>query len=112
MTDTIVLLHGGATGSSSWNPVACALVSSGASVFAPDMLGYGASPPPTGSYGIPEEVAHLTRRLGLQPHSCNASTNAVAFAGICHLVTHTPRSLIALHLRRVRGARVPLTTLG
>jgi pimeloyl-ACP methyl ester carboxylesterase len=67
MTDTIVLLHGGATGSSSWNPVARALISSGASVFAPDMLGCSASPASTGSYAIPEEVAHLPRLLGLQP---------------------------------------------
>ena len=81
MTDTIVLLHGGATGSSSWNPVACALVSSGASVFAPDMLGYGASPPPTGSYGIPEEVAHLTRLLGLQPTPATGSSMPWGSAG-------------------------------
>jgi pimeloyl-ACP methyl ester carboxylesterase len=53
MTDTIVLLHGGATGPS-WNPVARTLVSSGASVFAPDMLGYGRSPAPSSSYGIAE----------------------------------------------------------
>jgi pimeloyl-ACP methyl ester carboxylesterase len=63
MTDAIVLLHGGATGSSSRNAVARSLVSSGAHVFAPDMLGYGASPPPTGSYAIAEEVAHMTRLL-------------------------------------------------
>jgi len=41
MNDTIVLLHGSATGSSSWGPVASVLASSGISVFAPDMLGYG-----------------------------------------------------------------------
>jgi len=111
MTDTIVLLHGGATGSSSWNPVACAFVSSGASVFAPDMLGYGASPPPTGSYGIPEEVAHLTRLLGLQPHSCNGIIYAVGFGGTFHLVTHSLGSLIGLHLRRALGARVRRMTL-
>ena len=111
MTDTIVLLHGGATGSSSWNPVACALVSSGASVVAPDMLGYGASPPPTGSYGIPEEVAHLTRLLGLQPHSCNGIIYAVGFGGTFHLVTHSLGSLIGLHLRRALGARVRRMTL-
>jgi len=111
MTDTIVLLHGGATGSSSWNSVACAFVSSGASVFAPDMLGYDASPPPTGSYGIPEEVAHLTRLLGLQPHSCNGIIYAVGFGGTFHLVTHSLGSLIGLHLRRALGARVRRMTL-
>jgi pimeloyl-ACP methyl ester carboxylesterase len=111
MTDTIVLLHGGATGSSSWNAVARSLVSSGARVFAPDMLGYGASPAPTGSYAIAEEVAHLTRLLGLQPHSCNGTTYAVGFGGTFHLVTHSLGSLIGLHLRRALGARVTRMTL-
>lgn len=59
MSDTIVLLHGSATGSSSWDLVAGSLVSSGASVFAPDMLGYGQSPAPSEAYGIEVEVAHL-----------------------------------------------------
>jgi pimeloyl-ACP methyl ester carboxylesterase len=49
MTDTIVLLHGSATSSSSWDAVARSLVSSGATAFSPDMLGYGGSPPPTSS---------------------------------------------------------------
>jgi pimeloyl-ACP methyl ester carboxylesterase len=110
MTDTIVLLHGGATGSS-WNAVARSLVSSGARVFAPDMLGYGASPAPTGSCAIAEEVAHLTRLLGLQPHSCNGTTYAVGFGGTFHLVTHSLGSLIGLHLRRALGARVTRMTL-
>jgi len=63
MSDTIVLLHGSATGSSSWDAVAGSLVSAGARVFAPDLLGYGRSPAPSGSYGIAEEVAHLVRLL-------------------------------------------------
>jgi pimeloyl-ACP methyl ester carboxylesterase len=67
MNETIVLLHGSATGSWSWDPVADSLVWSGASVFVPDMLGYGQSPAPTGSYGIAEEVAHLVRLLDLNP---------------------------------------------
>src|SRR5262245_44753180 len=112
MRDTIVLLHGGATGSSSWNPVARALVSSGASVFAPDMLGYGASPAPTGSYGIAEEVAHLTRLLGLQPHAYDGTLYAVGFSGAFHLVTHSLGALIGLHLRRALGARVTRMTPG
>ena len=111
MTDTIVLLHGGATGSSSWNAVGRSLASSGARVFAPDMLGYGASPAPTGSYAIAEEVAHLTRLLGLQPHSCNGTTYAVGFGGTFHLVSHSLGSLIGLHLRRALGARVRRMTL-
>jgi hypothetical protein len=37
MTETIVRLHVSATGSSSWDPVAGALVSSRASVFAHDL---------------------------------------------------------------------------
>ena len=88
MTDTIVLLHGGATGAASWNPVARSLVSSGASVFAPDMLGYGQSPAPTASYAIAEEVAHLTRLLGLQPRSFNGTVYAAGLGGTFHLVTH------------------------
>ena len=111
MTETIVLLHGGATGSSSWNPVARSLAASGASVFAPDMLGYGASPAPTGSYAIAEEVAHLIRGLGLQPRSCNGMIYAVGFGGTFHLVTHSLGSLIGLHLRRALGARVARMTL-
>jgi len=111
MTDTIALLHGGATGSSSWNPVARALISSGASVFAPDMLGYGASPASTASYAITEEVAHLTRLLGLQPHSCKGTIYAVGFGGTLHLVTHSLGALIGLHLRRALGARVTRMTL-
>src|SRR5262245_713153 len=103
MTDTIVLLHGGATGSSSWNPVVRALVSSGASVFAPDMLGYGESPAPTGSYAIAEEVTHLTRLLGLQPRSCRGTIFAVGFGSTFHLVAHSLGALIGLHLRRALG---------
>ena len=99
MSDTIVLLHGSATGSSSWDSVAGSLVSSGASVFAPDMLGYGQSPAPTSSYGIEEEVAHLARLLDLQN------------VGTLHLVTHSLGSLIGLHLRRALGARVTRMTL-
>jgi len=111
MTDTIVLLHGGATGSASWNAVARALVSSGASVFAPDMIGYGVSPAPTSAYAIAEEVAHLTRLLGLEPRSCNGTIYAVGFGGTFHLVTHSLGSLIGLHLRRALGARVTRMTL-
>jgi pimeloyl-ACP methyl ester carboxylesterase len=99
MSDTIVLLHGSATGSSSWDQVAGALASSGASVFAPDMLGYGRSPAPTSSYGIEEEVTHLSRLLNR--HN----------VGTLHLVAHSLGSLIGLHLRRELGARVNRMTL-
>src|SRR5262249_27636365 len=111
VTDTIVLLHGGATGSSLWNRVARALVSSGARVFAPDMLGYGPSPAPTGSYAIAEEVAHLIRLLGLQPYSCRGTLYAVGFGSTFHLVTHSLGALIGLHLRRALGARVTWMTI-
>jgi pimeloyl-ACP methyl ester carboxylesterase len=80
MSETIVLLHGSATGSSLWDPVGGSLVSSGASVFAPEMLGYGQSPAPTSSYGIAEEVAHLVRLLDLQPCSCNGIIYVRSFA--------------------------------
>jgi pimeloyl-ACP methyl ester carboxylesterase len=99
MSETIVLLHGACTGSYSWDPIAGALESSGASVFAPDLIGYGRSPAPTGSYGIGEEVAHLMRLL--DQHNI----------GTLHLVTHSFGSLIGLHLRRALGARVTRMTL-
>ena len=98
MTDTIVLLHGGATGSASWNAVARALVSSGASVFAPDMIGYGVSPAPTSAYAIAEEVAHLTGLLGLEPRSCNGTIYAVGFGSTFH--------------RNATGAAIPTTRVG
>jgi pimeloyl-ACP methyl ester carboxylesterase len=41
MSDLIVLLHGAATGSSSWTPVSAALTAAGARVVAPDLIGYG-----------------------------------------------------------------------
>ena len=59
MSDLIVLLHGAATGSSSWTPVSAALTHAGRRVVAPDLVGYGRSPPASDCYGIAEEVAHL-----------------------------------------------------
>jgi pimeloyl-ACP methyl ester carboxylesterase len=99
MSDLIVLLHGSGTGSSSWMPIAASLAGSGASVVAPDLLGYGRSPPPGSSYGIAEEVSHL---LGLLDRPEN---------GTIHLVTHSFGSLIGLHLRRALGSRVTRMTL-
>src|SRR5712664_1644853 len=95
MTETtIVLLHGAATGSSSWNTVAKSLVSSGATVFAPDMLGYVQSPAPTDCYGIAEEVSHLTELL---------DRSAI---GTFHLLAHSLGTLVGLQLRRALNARV------
>jgi pimeloyl-ACP methyl ester carboxylesterase len=59
MSDLIVLLHGSGTGSSSWMPIAASLAGSGASVVAPDLLGYGRSPPPGSSYGIAESNSEM-----------------------------------------------------
>ena len=99
MTDTIVLLHGAATGAASWAPVARPLTASGEKVFAPELLGYGRSPVPSSSYGIEEEVAHLWQQLNL---------NSV---GTLHLVTHSVGSMVGLHLRRALGPRVTRMTL-
>ena len=99
MSDTIVLLHGSATGSLSWNPVVGSLIASGANVFAPDMPGYGHSPAPTSAYDIAEEVEHLAQLLDRN------SINAL------HLVSHSLGSLFGLHLRRALGARVRRMTL-
>ena len=94
-----MLLHGSATGSSSWAPVAASLASFGARVFAPDLIGYGRSPVPATSYSIGDEVAHLA---GLLDHE-----GVVAF----HLVTHSLGSLVGLHLRCALGRRVTRLTL-
>jgi pimeloyl-ACP methyl ester carboxylesterase len=99
MSDLIVLLHGSATGSSSWTPISAPLAALGASVIAPDLIGYGRSPPPSSSYGIAEEVSHL---LGLLDRPQN---------GTIHPVTHSLGSLIGLHLRRALGSRVTRMTL-
>jgi pimeloyl-ACP methyl ester carboxylesterase len=63
------------------------------------MLGYGRSPAPSSSYGIEEEVAHLSRLLDLQN------------IGTLHLVSHSLGSMIGLHLRRALGDRVTRMTL-
>lgn len=99
MTDAIVLLHGSANGSHSWGPVRTALTASGASVFAPDLIGYGQSSSPSDIYGIQEEVGHLQQLIDLR--------------GIdtMHLVAHSLGSMIGLHLRRALGNRVTRMTL-
>ena len=63
------------------------------------MLGYGASPAPTGSYGIPDEVSHLTDLLDRRG------------IGTFHLVAHSLGAMIGLHLRRALDARVTRMTL-
>jgi pimeloyl-ACP methyl ester carboxylesterase len=47
MSDSIVMLHGSATGAMSWKPIAESLVADGARVFAPDLLGYGHASAPS-----------------------------------------------------------------
>jgi pimeloyl-ACP methyl ester carboxylesterase len=85
--------------SSSWTLISASLSGWGASVVAPDLIGYGRSPPPSSSYGIAEEVSHL---IGLLDRPQN---------GTIHLVTHSFGSLIGLHLRRALGSRVTRMTL-
>lgn len=99
MSETIVLLHGSANGSYAWRPIREALVSSGASVFAPDMLGYGKSPPPGDSFSIRDEVDHLKHTLDREG------------IGELHLVAHSLGSMFGLHLRRALGKRVTRLTL-
>ncbi|HWO00053.1 MAG TPA: alpha/beta fold hydrolase [Blastocatellia bacterium] len=99
MDNVIILLHGSANGSYSWRQVKSALRSQGLDVFAPDMLGYGKAPAPSGAYSIQEEVAHLQGELDLRG------------VGSMHLVAHSLGSMIGLHLRRVLGARVTRMTL-
>lgn len=97
--EPIVLLHGSATGSYSWGVIRHALVTSGADVLAPDMLGYGRAPAPSASYGIKEEVTHLERWLDEQR------------VGAFHLVAHSLGAMYGLHLRLAVGARVSRMTL-
>src|SRR5262249_55937774 len=111
MTETIVLIHGSATGSASWDRVARPLVSSGATVVAPGLLGYGGVTRPISRSGISEEGAHLVWQLGLRPCSCRGTVYAVGHIGTFHLVAHSLGAWIALHLRRALGARVTRMTL-
>ena len=95
----IVLLHGSANGSYSWGAVREALVAQGATVRAPDMLGYGRSPAPGPAWNVREEVAHL--RGWLDRH----------VVGPFHLVTHSLGTFFGLHMRLALGGRVSRLTL-
>lgn len=95
--EALVLLHGSANGAYSWGPVRQALA--GREVYAPDMLGYGASPAPSERYGIGEEVAHLVGRI-----------DARGYAAV-HLVAHSLGAMFGLHLRRALGGLVTRLTL-
>lgn len=99
MTETLVLLHGAAMGSGSWNPILKAITAAGMTAFAPDLLGYGHSPPAPERYRLDNEVAHVAGLL--KSHE---------FASV-HLVAHSLGALVALHLRPVLGSRVTRLTL-
>jgi len=66
----LVLIHGLADRDESWAPMLERLKKAGFHVYAPDLLGYGRSPKPSGSdYSISTEeqfVADFIRSLGLQ----------------------------------------------
>ncbi len=95
----IVLLHGSATGSTSWVPVRTGLEAFGARVVVPDMLGYGRSPPPSEAWQPKDEVAHLRGWLDMQG------------VGAFHFVTHSILAFFGLHLRLAVGSRVARFTL-
>lgn len=95
----IVLLHGSGNGAWSWSAVRRGLDGAGRRVLALDMLGYGDSPPPSASWSIAEESAHLMRQID-------------AFeSGPIHLVAHSIGSMFALHLVPALGARLARLTL-
>ena len=94
MSDLIVLLHGSANGSYSWGPVQSALVSRGATVVAPDMLGYGNAPPPSERWSLEEETEHL---------QCSVNH---AHNGTVHLVAHSLGATFGFYLLRALGLRV------
>jgi pimeloyl-ACP methyl ester carboxylesterase len=97
--EVIVLLHGSANGSYSWGAVARALARSGATVIAPDMLGYGTAPPPSASWTIDEESTHLERAVARYAHRD------------LHLVAHSLGTMFALHLLPRLKDRVTRLTL-
>src|SRR5260370_6257257 len=99
MSDLIVLLHGSANGSYSWGPVQSALVSRGATVVAPDMLGYGNAPPPSERWSLAEETEHL---------QCSVNH---AHNGTVHLVAHSLGATFGFYLLRALGLRVTRMTL-
>ncbi|OAI58969.1 hydrogenase expression protein [Ralstonia solanacearum] len=101
MTDAlpIVLLHGSATGSTSWAAVRTGLEAHGATVLVPDMLGYGRSPVPSEAWQVKDEIAHLRGWLDLQG------------VGAFHLVTHSLGAFFGLHLRLAVVSRVAGLTL-
>jgi pimeloyl-ACP methyl ester carboxylesterase len=72
MSDLIVLLHGSATGSSTWTPISAPLAGSGASFTVPDLIGYGRSPPPSSSYGIAESNSDMRDPSDGRPAVVNA----------------------------------------
>jgi pimeloyl-ACP methyl ester carboxylesterase len=98
-SEVIVLLHGSANGAYSWGSVQRSLQSSGATVVAPDMLGYGRAPAPGAAWNIEEETAHLQRSL------------AHLGDGRIHLVAHSLGAMFGLHLLRALGPRVTRLTL-
>lgn len=99
MSDVIVLLHGSANGSHSWGPVERTLVSRGAMVVAPDMLGYGHAHPPSEVWNLDEETEHLKRSL--EP----------VHGEPIHLVAHSLGATFGLYLLRALGPRVARMTL-
>jgi pimeloyl-ACP methyl ester carboxylesterase len=99
MGNVIVLLHGSANGSYSWGAVARTLERSGATVIAPDMLGYGRAPAPSEHWSIAEETEHLVRALDAFPDRP------------LHLVAHSLGTTFAFHLLRAIGPRVKRLTL-
>ena len=99
MSDTVVMLHGSANGSYSWGAVKKLLAQTQQKVLAPDMLGYGRAPAPSGGWTIDEETRHLVRALapgGDEP---------------VHLVAHSLGAMFALHLMPALGQRVRRLTL-
>jgi len=99
MSDLIALLHGSANGSYSWGPVQRALISWGAKVVAPDMLGYGKAPQPSESWSFAEETEHLKRSL----EQLDGEK--------IHLVAHSLGATFGLYLLRALGSRVTRLTL-
>jgi pimeloyl-ACP methyl ester carboxylesterase len=95
----IVLLHGSATGSYSWAAVRTGLEAYGATVVAPDMLGYGRSPTPSEAWQPKDEVAHLRGWVDMQA------------VGVFHLVTHSLGARFGLYLRLAVGSCVARLTL-
>ncbi len=100
----VVLLHGLASDSDTWQPAIAALAEHGLRVVAPDLLGHGSSDKPAGEYLL-EDFARSTHEfldaLGLE--SATVCGHSLGGAIAVHLGYHYPRQVARLVLVSAGG---------